>query len=228
MIMARWEGDDGKPKRWRGSAAEIAANVPANAPKLEMEQMQRRIEAFVTVGSPTEVKHSKGEGLELVPLQHPNDLYASETSRFRLLLDGKPAKDVDVELVAGGTRYRDAPEQQRFKTDGNGEFAVTWPAPGLFWLDASIADENAAAPNGEEASCFVNARLKSCRSSLTCAAAGWPRRCCPVAHSCRATCPPRPCCPAKPWAVPGPSRSRAICRSRSRTCKPASRPVSMR
>src|SRR5688500_16608568 len=26
MIMARWDGEDGKPKRWRGTAAEMAAN----------------------------------------------------------------------------------------------------------------------------------------------------------------------------------------------------------
>src|SRR5215510_14217761 len=29
-VMARWE-EDGKPRRWRGLPAEMAANVPANA-----------------------------------------------------------------------------------------------------------------------------------------------------------------------------------------------------
>jgi hypothetical protein len=70
MVMARWE-EDGKPKRWRGAQADMAANIPANAAKLEVEQMQRRVEAFVTVGTPSEVKTTKGEGLELVPLQQP-------------------------------------------------------------------------------------------------------------------------------------------------------------
>ena len=51
-VMARWE-EEGKPKRWRGTAAEMAANIPANAAKLEVEQMQRRVETFVTVGTPT-------------------------------------------------------------------------------------------------------------------------------------------------------------------------------
>src|SRR5690349_10138649 len=55
VVMARWE-EDGKPKRWRGAPADMAANIPANAAKLEVEQMQRRVETFVTVGSPTEVK----------------------------------------------------------------------------------------------------------------------------------------------------------------------------
>jgi uncharacterized GH25 family protein len=160
MIMARWEGEDGKPKRWRGTAAEMGANIPANAPKLEVEQMQRRIEAFVTVGTPTEVKATKGEGIELIPLQHPNDLYARETTRFRLLLDGKPAKDLDVELVAGGTRYRDAPEEMKLKTDQNGEFAVTWPAPGLYWLDAGTEDESANVPNVKKRRASYNATFE--------------------------------------------------------------------
>jgi len=160
MIMARWEGEDGKPKRWRGTAAEMAANSPANAPKLEVEQMQRRVEAFVTVGTPTELKGTQGQGIELVPLQHPNDLYARETARFRLLVDGKPAKNLHVEVVAGGTRYRDAPDEMKLETDQNGEFAVTWPAPGMYWLDAGIEDANATVPNVKKRRASYNATLE--------------------------------------------------------------------
>src|SRR5215510_9357402 len=88
MVMARWE-EDGKPKRWRGTAAEMAANIPAGAANLEVEQMQRRVETFVTIGTPSEVK-AVNTGLELVPATHPNDLYAGEAAKFRFLLDGKP------------------------------------------------------------------------------------------------------------------------------------------
>jgi hypothetical protein len=160
MVMARWDGEDGKPKRWRGTAAEMAANIPANAPKLETEQVQRRVEAFVTVGSPSEVKSTKGEGIELIPLQHPNDLYARETSKFRFLLDGKPARDLEVEVVAGGTRYRDTPGEIKLKTDANGEVSLTWPAPGLYWLDAGVADEKATVPNVKKRRVSYNATFE--------------------------------------------------------------------
>jgi hypothetical protein len=159
MVMARWE-EDGKPKRWRGTAAEMAANIPANAAKLELEQMQRRIEAFVTVGSPTEVKGTRGEGLELVPQQHPNDLYTGETTKFRVFLDGKPAKDLAVEVLAGGTRYRDTPGELMLKTDQNGEIAVTWPAPGLYWLDVGVEDEAATVPNVKKRRASYNATFE--------------------------------------------------------------------
>jgi hypothetical protein len=144
-VTARWE-EDGKPKRWRGTAAEMAVGIPANAVKLEVEQTQRRVETFVSVGTPTEVKPSAGSGIAFAPIQHPNDLYARETARFRFLLDGKPAKDLGVEVIAGGTRYRDAPGEMTFKTDKNGEVAITWPAAGMYWLEVSVQDEGATAP----------------------------------------------------------------------------------
>lgn len=144
-VSARWE-EDGKPRRWRGSAAEMAAGIPASAANLEVEQLQRRVETFVSVGAPSAVLPA-GKGLELVPLRHPNDLYAGETAKFRFLLDGKPAKDLDVEVIAGGTRYRDGADALALRTDANGEVTVRWPAAGLFWLDAVVADESATVPN---------------------------------------------------------------------------------
>jgi uncharacterized GH25 family protein len=157
-VMARWE-EEGKPKRWRGAAAEMAANIPANAAKLEVEEMQRRIETFVTVGTPSEVKATTGKGLELLPLQHPNDLYAREAAKFRVLLDGKPAA-VEVKIIAGGTRYRDTPEELRLKTDGSGEFSVTWPAPGMYWLDVGIEDDRATVPQVKKRRASYNATLE--------------------------------------------------------------------
>jgi uncharacterized GH25 family protein len=158
VVMARWE-EAGKPKRWRGAPAEMAANIPANAAKLELEQAQRRAETFVTVGTPSDVK-SVGKGLELVPTRHPNDLYAGEAAKFRFLLDGKPAKDLAVEIIAGGTRYRDAPAAIETKTDQEGFITVTWPAPGLYWLDAAVKDEAATVPGVKKRTAAYNATLE--------------------------------------------------------------------
>jgi uncharacterized GH25 family protein len=158
LVMARWE-EDGKPKRWRGTPAEMAANIPAHAAGLELEQMQRRVETFVTVGSPSDVK-PVGTGLELVPARHPNDLYAGEPARFRFLLDGKPAKALPVEIIAGGTRYRDAPAAMELETDADGVITVTWPATGLYWLDAEIKDEKATVPGVKKRTAAYNATLE--------------------------------------------------------------------
>lgn len=159
MVMARWE-EDGKPKRWRGAAAEAAANIPAGAARLEVDETQRRVETFVTVGAPTELKGAANTGLELVPVTHPNDLYAGEAATFRVLLDGKPAADLEVEIIAGGTRYRDSPQAQVVKTGRNGEFSVTWPAPGLYWLDVGVEDTKVSVPLAKKRRASYNATLE--------------------------------------------------------------------
>jgi uncharacterized GH25 family protein len=159
LVMARWE-EDGKPKRWRGAVTDMAANIPANAAKLDAEQVLRRIETFVTVGSPTDIKPGTGVGLELVPLQHPNDLYAGESAKLRFLLDGKPAADLEVEVIPGGTRYRDSPEAIVQKTDKDGLVTIKWPAPGMYWVDAGAQDEKSTAPNVKKRRVSYNATLE--------------------------------------------------------------------
>lgn len=158
LVVARWE-EDGKPKRWRGPAAEMAANLPANLQDIEVEQMQRRVESFVTVGVPTPLK-SVGVGLELVAGRHPNDLYAGEPATFQLLLDGKPAVNAEVEVIASGTRYRNSPQPTLLKTDSQGAFTVFWPAPGLYWLDAGVKDEHATVPNVKKRTAGYSATLE--------------------------------------------------------------------
>ncbi|MEO8061255.1 MAG: DUF4198 domain-containing protein [Pseudomonadota bacterium] len=158
MVMARWE-EAGKPKRWRGAPAEMATGIPADAQKLEVQQMQRRVETFVSVGTPSVLKGS-GAGLELVPTTHPNDLYAGETAQFRFMLDGKPAKDLEVEIIAGGTRYRDSPNEMRLKTGQDGVISVKWPAAGMYWIDASVEDENATVPKVAKRRASYNATVE--------------------------------------------------------------------
>jgi uncharacterized GH25 family protein len=159
LVMARWE-EDGKPRRWRGTAAEMAANLPPGAKDVEVEQLQRRVEAFVTVGTPTALK-PVGVGLELLPAaRHPNDLYAGEAASFQLLLDGKPAAHVEVAIIAGGTRYRTSPQPIRLETDKTGTFTVIWPAPGLYWLDAAVRDQHATVPNVTQRTAGYDATLE--------------------------------------------------------------------
>ncbi|HEY6644858.1 DUF4198 domain-containing protein [Povalibacter sp.] len=139
-LTASYE-EDGKVKRWRGTAEKFATEVPANAPKLQVAESAGRVETFVTAGKPTtEALKPSNIGLELIPVTHPNDLYANEEAKFRFILDGKPAADLEIEIVAGGTRYRDHQEEIKVKTDAKGEFAVTWPAPGMYWLEAGLQD----------------------------------------------------------------------------------------
>lgn len=125
-------------KRWRGSADNFAKEVPADAKDLNVSRNQSRMEVFVSSGKPSDtVLKPTGAGLELVPITHPNDLFAGDTSNFRFLLDGKPAADIEVTVIPGGIRYRDQLGEIKVKTDKDGKFSVKWPTAGMYWMSAN-------------------------------------------------------------------------------------------
>lgn len=143
-LFANWE-EAGQPKRWRGTVESFAKEVPADAAKLQVTQAANRLETFVTAGAPdAKSLAATGVGLELIPITHPNDLYSGEETSFRFNIDGQPAADLAVTVIAGGSRYRDQPEEQQLKTDAEGVLKITWPHAGMYWLTASIQDDKAA------------------------------------------------------------------------------------
>jgi len=143
-VFARWK-QDGQPKRYFGKAEGLAAAVPAQAQELEVSQSLGRVETFATAGKPSAVKPA-GKGLELAPVTHPNDLYAGEAATFQMLLDGKPAAGLAMTIVPGGSRYRDKVGEIEVQTDKDGKFQVTWPQPGLYWVEARAEDDKTSVP----------------------------------------------------------------------------------
>ena len=130
---------DGEQKRWRGQAAEFPGALPADATEVVATRTSNRIETFVTLGAPTDtVFTNPADGLALIPVTHPNDLVAGEAATFKLSLDGVAAANVEVTVARGGTRYRDNPEEMTVTTGPDGAFTVTWPEPGMYWLNASV------------------------------------------------------------------------------------------
>ena len=149
-LFASWE-EDGKPKRWRGNAQTFATEVPKDAKNLQVSQSVGRNETFVTNGSPNETAlKPSGKGIELLPLTHPNDLFAGETAKFRVLVDGKPASGLEFEIVRGETRYRNAQNEIKATTDAAGEFSVTWPEAGMYWLETSSQDARTSVPQARQ------------------------------------------------------------------------------
>lgn len=143
---------NGKQERLpRGTTKEtLAAAIPAGATDVRTSEAANRNEIFVTLGAPTTtIFKPTGVGIELVPVTHPNDLIAGEAASFQFLLDGKPAADLAVTVIPGGIRYRDALKQMDLKTDKAGKLTVTWPEPGMYWLNASVGGGREGGPGGE-------------------------------------------------------------------------------
>lgn len=149
-LSASWKEGE-QTKRWRGNAAGFATEVPKDAKELQVMQAVGRIETFVTNGAPNDTAlKTSGVGIELVPVTHPNDLFAGEEARFKLLLDGKPAAGLEIEIVNGGTRYRNAQDEIKVKTDAGGMFKVTWPQAGMYWLETGSQDDKTSVPQAKQ------------------------------------------------------------------------------
>ena len=143
-LNAQYETAAGERRRWRGTAEQLG-EIPADAKNVQITQQQQRNETFVTAGKPNDVVlKPTGVGLELVPVTHPNDLVAGEPISFRFVLDGKPAANVEVDVVPGGTRWRDTQNETKYTTDKTGQVTMTWSTPGMYWLQADIQDDKAS------------------------------------------------------------------------------------
>lgn len=133
---------NGERQRFRAATADWASEIPAGATEVQVSRSVGRTETFVTLGEPsTGALAPTGQGIELVPVTHPNDLVAGEAATFRLLRDGQPAAGLDVTIARGGSRYRNAPEEMTVTTGPDGAFTVTWPTAGLYWMNASFRAE---------------------------------------------------------------------------------------
>lgn len=129
------------------SKAQLASVIPAGATDVQTSEMLARNEIFVTQGAPTNtVFKPTGQGIELVPVTHPNDLVSNEPATFQFLMDGKPASGLYVTTILGNGRYRAAQKQLDLRTDAQGKVTIKWPDAGMYWINVT---PNAPQPEGE-------------------------------------------------------------------------------
>ena len=159
-LFARWK-ENGETRRWMGNAEAFAKEVPAKADDLSVSQTSSRMEVFATSGAPTKtVLEPTGQGLELAPVTHPNDLYAGEAAEFVFLLDGKPAADVEISVIPGGNRYRDELGEIKATTDAAGKVSITWPEAGMYWLEAELTTDKGVSKPASQRRASYSATLE--------------------------------------------------------------------
>jgi hypothetical protein len=144
---------NGEERRWRGQLAELQAALPAGATNVQITETNNRVETFVTRGAPTAIRPTN-VGLELIPVTHPSDFVVDEPTRVRLQLDGRPAANVQVTLAPGNQRYRNDTGEFTVTTDAQGVATITWPAAGMWWINASIRDLPSQTPNATRSAAY--------------------------------------------------------------------------
>lgn len=123
--------------------------LPEGAKVLDHFQSVTLADTYVTLKAPTKASLKPyNQGLEIVPVTHPNDIYANESFSAQVLLDGKPLSDTEVSLFIG----YDMSEQEKAlvtaKTDKNGKVEFTATNAGVYLL---YVRKSAPAPKGAEA-----------------------------------------------------------------------------
>ncbi len=119
----------------RESSRDPDVTIPAGAKVLSNFQSLTLAETYVTVGAPDRgALHPTGKGLELVPVNHPNDLYVGEVFEFVMQYDGKPLADQKVEIAEAVWTSDRKPHVETLLTDAQGhavfklQEAGTWVA----------------------------------------------------------------------------------------------------
>lgn len=119
------------------------ADIPAGATDVKLTETLARNFIYVTSDAPTRtVLAPVGKGLEFDPVSHPDELVSNEEATFRFLVDGKPAAGINISLVPGGKKYREAEDAQELVTGADGTIKVKWPVAGWYWLNANAEDTN--------------------------------------------------------------------------------------
>ncbi len=131
------------------SPEDLATKIPKDAQNVRVTEGIGRVETYVTRGAPSNAALT-GKGLELLPVTHPNDLFAGEEATFKLLVDGEPAAGLEIEIVRGATRYRNAQDEITVTTAADGSFTITWPEAGMYWLETSTTDARTSVPQAAE------------------------------------------------------------------------------
>ncbi|GAB3258600.1 DUF4198 domain-containing protein [Chitinimonas naiadis] len=94
-----------------------------------------KAETYVSKGAPSvAATKPSGQGFELWPITHPNDIYVDQGFEFELLEDGKPLPNVAVEIARAGNFYDEKKEYAELKTDDKGRGKVKFDAPGAYIL----------------------------------------------------------------------------------------------
>ena len=134
----------GETKRFRTTQANLAKDVPADAEITSFAVTTSRQQTFVSREDAGNIAFApEGQGLELLPLGPVTDLSHGDTTRFRLVLDGKPLPNATLRLLRDGNRYRYKQGEEALKSDDKGEFTVKWTEPGRYLIGANFGERPA-------------------------------------------------------------------------------------
>ena len=108
--------------------------IPAGA-QTRQSQTATVADVYVTRGAPTKAPVEARIGaLELKPVTHPNDVYLDTGFAFRVLLNGKPVANQQVEIWREGGAYEEPAWRKLLTSAADGAVKATFDKPGVYLI----------------------------------------------------------------------------------------------
>lgn len=110
----------------RGSMRGNDKPLPEGAELTEHFQSVTFATSYVTKKGPTETAlKPRNEGLEIVPINHPNSLFANESFSFKILYNGKPVPEHEVAFYQGKDQFSEESDVEKVITNSEGHASFT-------------------------------------------------------------------------------------------------------
>lgn len=136
---------DGERRSIRGAEEPL----PEGAVLIDHFQSITQAESYVSKDGPTTAALTpRNEGLEIVPITHPNDLFFEDEFHFQILFQGKAMTGLEVTFHYGKNQFSESGQEITVQTNNEGK-AVFIPADqGVYLMNVR---HRADAPDGAPA-----------------------------------------------------------------------------
>jgi len=133
-----WE-IDGEVKRSRDPNEAI----PKGAILKSNTESQASADVYITVGKAETpaIPKATGQGLEFVPISHPNQLTAGGVFEFVVQLNGKPLAEHEVSISYSTRDYSGKSSRASVNTDASGKARYKLDNPGLYMASIRFSEE---------------------------------------------------------------------------------------
>lgn len=134
---------DDSPNRVFGKQEQVMNMLPEGAKDVRCTKLVNTVETFITRNNVSQtVLKSKGKGLEIEYLSHPNELFVGESLTMKVMFNGKALEGVSAHLVRNNTRYRNDREDISVTSNNLGEMTVRWEKPGMYMLEIEYEQDS--------------------------------------------------------------------------------------
>ncbi len=123
----------------RGSMRGNEKPLPEGAVLTEHFQSVTFATSYVTHKGPTEQALApRNEGLEIVPVNHPNSLFANEGFEFKVLFNGQPVASHEVAIYQGKDQFAEESDVDKVTTNDKGHANFTPKAQDVYLMQVRL------------------------------------------------------------------------------------------